>query len=137
MKITADFTRLHKGEEGKIIRAVLSEKYKGKKARLCFLTPMGKTYFTDYLTVSDGVGEFTITPGLTDGKGILLCQLFLSDSTGNYLIKSPVYRWHVYASVDDTDENTPDKELKMIAQGLKEGEKTDADYTGLHTASLG
>ena len=92
MKITADFTRLYTGEGGtENIRFLLSEKNRDKRARLCFLTPMGKTYFTDFIPYENGQGSYILPSALTDGRGVLLCQLFLTDEKGEYLLKSPVH----------------------------------------------
>ena len=137
MKLSVDFTRLQRGEEGKKILISVSEKYRGKNVRLCFLTPMGKTYFTDIIPLTDGEGEFTITKGLADGRGVLMCQLLLGEFTGDFLLKSPVLRLHVFDSVDDSDAVSPDGELKARALFLGKGENRNADYTGLQLSVLG
>ncbi len=137
MKITADFTRLHTGESGGCLSFTLSPKNRDKKVKLGFLTPLGKTYFTDFLPYENGEGSFVLNDTLTDGRGLLLCQLFLTDDKGESLLKSPVESFHVYSSVSDNNEETCDSELKSRASGLWEGENVNADYTGLYTASIG
>jgi hypothetical protein len=137
MKITADFTRLYTGENGSAtLHFVVSEKNRDKTAKLCFLTSMGKTYYTDAIPCESGEGSYILPSALTDGRGVLLCQLFLTDEKGEYLLKSPVYSFHVYKGVGDKNENTIDSVLKGMASGLSEGGNINADYSGLYTASL-
>lgn len=136
MKITADFTRLHKGESGRLISFSLSEEHRGKKVKMGFLTPLGRTYFTDSLPCESGEGSFVIEEALTDARGILLCQLFLSDEKGEYLIKSPVSRFYVASGIDDSgNDSAPDIRDSALTIGEK-GAK-NADYSGLYTASFG
>lgn len=138
MKITADFTRLYTGENGAAsIRFVLSEKNRDKRVRLCFLTPMGRTFFTDFIPHENGQGCYSLPSALTDGRGVLLCQLFLTDEAGEYLLKSPLHRFYVYKGIGDENEDTPDLEIKGLASGLSEGGSVNADYSGLYTAPLG
>ena len=101
MKIKPDFTRLHSGEnESRTIHFSLSERYRDKSVKLCFISPMGRLYMTDPLSHSGGEGSFTLTGSLLDGKGVLLCQLICFSDDG-YLAKSPVLELPVFYSADD------------------------------------
>lgn len=136
MKITADFSGLNRGETSGVIRVQLSEMHRDKKVRLCFLTPLGQVYFTDYLTISDGRGEYTLPEALTEVHGELCCQLFLIREGDSYLLKSPVHRFLLRRSVGGRNKNIPGFTPGTGDNGLTKGEKKYADFTGLHLCLL-
>ncbi len=131
MKITADFTRLLSGENlSRVLKFTVDEVFFGKKAKLGFITPRGNIYFTEELSYKNGEGEYVIPSALTDGKGILVCQLYLWDETG-FIAKSPQEKIPVYPSIDDKDcIPVPEGELKSLALvfGYIEG-KADIDHS--------
>lgn len=116
MRLIPQFTRLHSGENiSRRLDYTLSEALWDKTARLGFVTPMGRIFITDPLTVSEGKGHYLLPCSLLDGKGLLLCQLTVSGSDG-FMAKSPVLELPVFASVDDTSCPTVSEEgLKSLA----------------------
>lgn len=145
MKITADFTRLHSGENlSKRIRFAVDEEFRGKRAKLGFITPKGHIYFTEELPYENGEGEYIIPAFLPDGKGVLLSQLFLWDEN-EFLGKSPVTEIPVYLSVDDIDcpetGEEAKKSLALIFEYLemkadKDHSHDDRYYTKEHIDSV-
>ena len=131
MRITADFTQLHSGENlSRRLKFFVDEEFYGKKAKLGFITPMGNIYFTQELPFTQGQGEFILPSALLDGRGQLICQLFCWDETG-YLGKSPMTEFTVYPSVDDRDSPVISEENKKSLALLFEYLEEKADV--LHT----
>lgn len=94
---------------------MLDGEFSDKKARLGFITPMGKVYITDEIMLSDGKGEYKLPFMLLDGKGILTAQLLIYDEE-DFLIKSPPEEYTVAQGIDG--ENPPDatkSSLKSLA----------------------
>ncbi len=131
MKITADFTRLHSGENlARRLKFTVDEEFLGKKAKIGFITPKGRIYFTGELPYKNGEGEYIIPASLLDGRGVLHCQLFVWDSS-EFLGKSPITEIPVYPSVDDIDcpaigEDTK-KSLALIFEYLEQ--KSDKGHS--------
>ena len=131
MKITPRFTRLHSGEnKSRLLDISVGEELYNKSVRLAFVTPMGRIFISDILLLSEGQAVFHITSSLLDGKGMLLCQLIVSDTDG-FICKSPVLEIPVYASVDDmscpavSEEGL--KSLALIFEALEN--KADTKHT--------
>ena len=94
---------------------MLDGEFSDKKARLGFITPMGKVYITDEIMLSDGKGEYKLPFMLLDGKGILTAQLLIYGEE-DFLIKSPPEEYTVAQGIDG--ENPPDatkSSLKSLA----------------------
>ena len=116
MKLVPLFQRLHSGEHNsRIIRIELEDTYADKTVRLGFITPMGKIYVTEALSVANGVCEYPIPHILLDGRGLLLVQLLICEGE-EYVLKSAVEEYPVYASVDDMGcPEVSDDALKSLA----------------------
>ncbi len=132
MKITADFTRLHSGENlSRKIKFTVDEQFLGKKAKIGFITPRGRIYFTGELSYKDGEGEYIIPAFLADGRGVLHCQLFVWDSS-EFLGKSPITEIPVYPSVDDIDCPAISEETKKSLALIFEYLEKKSDKGHLH-----
>ena len=122
MRITPQFTRLHSGEnKSRLLEIEVNEALWEKTVKLAFVTPMGNIFVSDALSMTEGRATFAVTSSLLDGKGILLCQIIVSDEEG-FVCKSTVLELPVFASVDDmscpvvTDEGL--KSLALIFEAL-------------------
>lgn len=73
----------------------IPEEYSDKNVSLSFLTPGGQHRFSDFIAISDGIGEYYLPVDVLDNKGILLIQVNISDADGNYLLKSSIFRFPV------------------------------------------
>lgn len=116
MKITADFKRLHSGEnESRTLTVEKGDEYEALSGKLALITPMGRIYISDELSFSEGRAEYPIPAMLLDGKGELIVQLVLYND-GGFTVKSPVERYPVFASVDmmDLPECTDAKLMSLI-----------------------
>ena len=116
MKITADFKRLHSGEnESRTLTVEKGDEYAALSGKLAFITPMGRIYISDELSFSEGRAEYPIPAMLLDGKGELIVQLVLYDDN-RFTLKSPIQRYPVFASVDmmDLPECTDAKLMSLI-----------------------
>ena len=116
MKIVPDFKRLNSGENiSRRLDIFIDEAFYDKECVLTFITPMGKIFVTEPLTVTDGKGEYELPALLLDGKGVLFCQLGLSGKNG-FVIKSEIYEFPVYASCDTGERPEAGEEsLKSLA----------------------
>ncbi len=116
MKLVPLFQRLHSGEHNsRIIRIELDEDCSDKTVRLGFITPMGKIHITEALSVAEGVCEYPVPNILLDGRGLLLAQLLICEGE-EYVLKSAVEEYPVYASVDDMCcPEVSDEALKSLA----------------------
>ncbi len=103
MKLIPQFERLNSGENNsRTVKISVDENYRNKNIKIGFITPRGKVFITDDISLSDGEGEYSLPYELLDGKGILLSQLIVYEGE-EFIIKSPVYEFPVYRSVDDED----------------------------------
>ncbi len=116
MKIIPHFERLHSGEiNSRVLEISISEDLSDKKVRLGFITPMGKVFISEELEISDGGCLYTLPDGLLDGKGILMAQLLISRDD-SFVMKSRVYEFRVFASVDDMSvPGVSDESLRGLA----------------------
>lgn len=116
MNIEADFERLQSGEiNSRTLRVSLEDAYADCSARLGFITPMGKIYVSEQLELSSGEGTYLIPSGILDGRGRLLVQLLISRDD-SFIMKSRVYEYPVFASVDDMScPQISDSSLKSLA----------------------
>ncbi len=101
MELKAQFKRLNSGEHNsRVLDIIIDEEHIKKKVKLGFVTPMGKVFITDELQNGLSQLSYGIPFGLLDGKGILLAQIIVYEDEG-FILKSSVYEFPVYASVDD------------------------------------
>lgn len=101
MKFEANFERLNSGEvNSRTFSVEVEELADSQEVRMGFVTPMGKVYISEVLTLQNGKCEYVLPGGLLDGKGLLLAQLLVSKDDV-FVKKSPVCEFPVYASVDD------------------------------------
>ncbi len=100
MKLIPEFLRLNAGENlSRRLTVTAEEALWGKTCVLSFVTPMGKLFISDKLTLSGGQGEYVIPKVLLDGKGVLFCQMCFTGDDG-FVIKSEIYEFPVYAACD-------------------------------------
>lgn len=103
MKLIPKFERLNSGENNsRTISVNVESIYADKMVKIGFVTPMGKVYITDEIKLTYGEADYLLPYELLDGKGLLSAQLIICEDE-KFIIKSPVYEFPVYASVDDSD----------------------------------
>lgn len=127
MKIEPAFERLQSGEvNSRVLRVVTNGEAEGKTVRLGFITPMGKIYISSELDLSEGISDYTLPDGLLDGKGMLLAQILINAADG-YSLKSKVYEFPVYSSVDDKESPAVSDSALLSLSVLKELIDTKSD----------
>lgn len=103
MKLEAEFERLNSGESNsRALHIGVEEEYRDKKIKIGFITPEGRVFITDEIPLENGEGKYVLPYELLDGKGMLLAQLIVYEGE-EFIIKSRVYEFPVFRSVDDED----------------------------------
>lgn len=116
MKITIAVPYLHMGEN--ISRTLhltgIPAADEEKSVRMTFVTPAGRTYISQELSVSERSCDCILSAELLDRYGRLLAQAVITDGQG-YCLKSDIFDFEVRPGIDEMEAKTPDGRFITLA----------------------